>query len=99
MHALDGDVGHVQGMLLDQETWAVRHLIVNTSRWWLGHTVLVAPSWIKSMNDADSKVSVDLSRAAVRAADSYYPALPFDRAHEIALHRHHGRVGYWSHDR
>jgi hypothetical protein len=32
VHASDGDVGHVQGMLVDDETWAIRYLVVNTTR-------------------------------------------------------------------
>jgi hypothetical protein len=31
---------------LDEETWAIRYLLVNTSNWWLGHEVLIAPEWI-----------------------------------------------------
>ena len=34
VHASDGDLGHVAGMLVDDETWAIRYLIVDTSNWW-----------------------------------------------------------------
>lgn len=42
----DGFIGHLQGMLVDEEIWAIRYLIVNTSNWWLGHEALIAPKWI-----------------------------------------------------
>ena len=45
IHAVDGELGHVQGMLVDEGSWAIRYLIVNTSNWWLGHQVLIAPEF------------------------------------------------------
>jgi hypothetical protein len=39
LHASDGDIGHVQGLIVDEKTWAIRYIIVNTSNWWLGHKV------------------------------------------------------------
>jgi hypothetical protein len=40
IRATDGDIGHVHALLADDETWAIRYLIVETSNWWLGHQVL-----------------------------------------------------------
>ena len=39
--AIDGDVGHVGGFLVDDETWALRGLIVKTRHWPSGKRVLV----------------------------------------------------------
>ncbi len=44
--ATDGAIGHVKDLYFDDETWVIRYLVVNTSNWWLGHKVLVAPQWI-----------------------------------------------------
>jgi hypothetical protein len=43
--ATDGVIGPVQGMLIDEDTWAIRCIVVNTSNWWLGHQVLIAPPY------------------------------------------------------
>ena len=32
VHASDGDIGHVQGYLVEDETWAIRYVVVNTMR-------------------------------------------------------------------
>ena len=50
IHATDGEIGHVDGMIVDDETWTIRYLVVNTSDWWLGHQVLVAPPWIRDIS-------------------------------------------------
>jgi hypothetical protein len=31
--AVDGEIGHVQGLLVDQESWAIRYVFVNTRRY------------------------------------------------------------------
>jgi hypothetical protein len=96
IHALDGDIGHVKDMLVDDHSWAIRYLIINTSNWWGGHLVLVSPQWVDEVSWADSKVSVGLTRQAVQEAPPYDPAVPVDRALEEAIYDHYGRQGYWS---
>ncbi len=96
IHATDGDIGHVQGMLLDDETWAIRYIIVDTSNWWLGHQVLIAPQWIRDVSWSAAKVSIDLTRQAVKDAPQYDPAAPLDRSREADIYKHYGRSAYWA---
>ena len=77
--ATDGDIGHLEDLLVDDHTWAIRHLIVATSNWWGGHRVLVAPQWIKDVSWSEAKVSVDLTRQAVKDAPPYDSAAQLDR--------------------
>jgi hypothetical protein len=56
IQAVDGDIGHIQAILIDERTWAIRYFIVNTGNWWLGHEVLIAPQWIEEINWATSKI-------------------------------------------
>jgi len=96
IEASDGGIGHVKGLLLDEDTWAIRYLIVDTSNWWLGHQVLIAPRWIKNVSWPDNIVSVDLSRQAVKDAPPYDASANLERTGEIGLYRHYGRAGYWA---
>lgn len=96
IHASDGDIGHVAGMLFDDETWAVRYLIVDTSNWWTGHKMLIAPPWIDNVSWADRTVSVGLTRQAVKDAPAYDPVANPTRAEEAHLHEHYGHTGYWT---
>jgi len=95
IHASDGDIGHVQGFLVDEETWAIRYIIVDTSNWWLGHQVLIAPQWIQDVSWPDAKVSVNLTRQAVKDAPAYDAAAQLDRKQESGIYEHYGRPGYW----
>ena len=46
IQATDGDIGHVEDFLVDDHSWAIRYMIVDTTNWWPGKKVLVAPAWI-----------------------------------------------------
>jgi hypothetical protein len=97
IEATDGGIGHVRDLLVDEETWAIRYLVVNTSAWWFGHQVLIAPQWIQDMSWLNTTVSVKLTQQAVKDSPGYDPAVPLSRDYEVILHRHHGRTGYWAH--
>lgn len=98
IHASDGEVGHVEGFLIDDETWVIRYLVVNTSNWWLGHKVLIAPQWIGGVHWSDQSVTVKLSRDAVKAAPAYDASAYLDRRREASLYAHYGHPPYWEGD-
>jgi hypothetical protein len=95
IQAVDGDIGHVQGLLVDEETWAIRYLIVDTSNWWLGHLVLIAPQWIQKVSWSEATVSVDLTRQAVKDAPAYDATVQLNREQEVNIFKHYGHPGYW----
>jgi hypothetical protein len=95
VHASDGDLGHVQGLIVDEESWAIRYITVNTSNWWLGHEVLIAPEWIEAVSWTESTLSLDLTRQAIKNSPPYDPKASLSREHETGIHAHYGRAGYW----
>jgi PRC-barrel domain protein len=96
IEASDGEMGRVKGMLVDEATWAVRYMVVETGSWWLGHQVLIAPQWIREVRWSDETVAVGLTRQAVKEAPAYDSSSSLSREHETDLYRHHGRAGYWA---
>ncbi len=94
--ATEGEVGHVDEIIIDEETWAVRYLVVNTSNWWVGHKVLIAPQWIEAVNWSDQTVTVDLSRESVKEAPPYDATQVVKRPSESSLYSHYGRPPYWA---
>jgi hypothetical protein len=91
VHARDGQIGHVEGMLVDEETWSVRYMIVNTSAWWFGHEVLIAPPWISNVSWPDRAVTVDLGRETLKMAPPYDSSVPLDPQLELRIFEHYGR--------
>jgi hypothetical protein len=42
----EGDIGHVEDVLVDDEAWAIRYMVVDTKNWWPGKKVFVSPEWL-----------------------------------------------------
>jgi hypothetical protein len=95
VHASDGDLGHVQGLIVDEKSWAIRYIVVNTSNWWLGHNVIISPEWIDDVDWPESKLSIDLTRQAIKDSPPYDPMALLSRDQEAGIHAHYGRAGYW----
>jgi sporulation protein YlmC with PRC-barrel domain len=96
INASDGGIGHVQGLLLDEDTWAIRYLIVDTSNWWLGHKVLITPQWIQGVSWSERTVSIDLTREAIKNSPPYDSASTLHRHQEASLYDHYHRDAYWA---
>jgi hypothetical protein len=69
--ALDGEIGHVDDFIVDDETWAIRYLVVATRNWWPGKKVLISPKWIENVSWEEREVAIGLSRDAIKAAPEY----------------------------
>jgi hypothetical protein len=94
IEATDGAIGHVEDLVVDDETWELRYLIVDTQNWLPGKKVLVSPEWIDHISWEDAKVYLDLSRQAIQSSPEYDPAL-LDRTYEERLYEHYDRLPYW----
>jgi sporulation protein YlmC with PRC-barrel domain len=73
IHASDGDIGHVEDFILDDQTWQISYLLVDTHNWIGGKKVMVAVRHIKEVQWTDSKVVVDIS------VDTIKGSLPADK--------------------
>ncbi len=51
----DGEIGHVEDLLVDDTAWVIRYLRVDTKNRWAGTSVLVAPEWLTEVAWDDSK--------------------------------------------
>lgn len=99
IEAVDGNIGHVSGFIYDDPVWAIRYLTVDTRNWWPGgQEVLLATRWIELVDWIGSTVSTSLSREAIRNSPPRDESAPLDRNHEVTLHQHYGKDGYWSED-
>jgi hypothetical protein len=96
--AADGEIGHLNGFVMDDEAWAIRYIEVATRNWWPGKKVLVSPAWIQSVSWENSKVYVALTREAIQNGPAYDDSLPITREYENRLYFHYGQPPYWLHE-
>lgn len=95
LQARDGEIGHVDDFIIDDETWAIRYLVIDTRNWWPGKKVLVSPQWIDRVSWTDSKVFVSLNRELIKDAPEFVNEMAITREYETMLHAHYQQPGYW----
>ncbi len=72
--AIDGDVGHVGGSLVDDDSWALPGLIVKLRHWPSGKGVHVPSEWNAWMSWIELTVHVDLPLERIVHAPDYDPS-------------------------
>ena len=98
IQAKDGVIGHVEDFIIDDETWAIRYLIIDTKNWWGGKKVLISPNWIDRISWEELKVYVNLTKESIKNSPEYSDDLFVSRDYEDKLHEHYKRKGYWKDD-
>lgn len=71
LQADDGAIGHVDDFLLDEQSWSVAFLVIDTKNWLPGKHVLIPPRAIGRVSWPDRSVTVGLTRDQVRNAPEY----------------------------
>jgi hypothetical protein len=89
VHARDGDIGHIDDGIVDDESWHIAHLLVDTSNWIGGVYVLMPTALIRDV-DWTRWLAIEATREQVLSAPRYDPAQPLDRTISIAVARHYG---------
>jgi len=93
--ATDGDIGHAEDFILEDDNWTIRYLAIDTRNWLPGKTVIVSPQWITAIDWAQRKVHLNLSRDGVEHSPEFDSAKLISREYETQLHEHYGQPGYW----
>jgi hypothetical protein len=93
VRARDGHAGEVRDVIFDDETWALRYIVVNTRDSLPGREVLVPSRCIGHVAWDDSAVTVDLAGDQVRGAPEYDPRSVVTKRDEERLERYYRGAG------
>jgi hypothetical protein len=91
IHATDGNIGHVEDLIVDDENWAIRFIVADSQNWLPGKQVILSPRWIKRVQWADSSVYFDLTREFVKNSLEFNVSKPISREYEAFLLEHFGQ--------
>lgn len=95
IQAMDGKIGHVEDFIIDDETWEIRYLIIDTQNWLPGGKILISPKWIERISWNESKVFVELLSEVIKQSPEYKEGSLITRDYEIKLHQYYNQQGYW----
>ncbi|MEP6673332.1 MAG: PRC-barrel domain-containing protein [Chthoniobacter sp.] len=68
----EGAIGHVTDFMIDDRSWAVRHLVVETGHWFAGKEIALSPTHVERISYEESKVFVDVTKASLSGAAEYH---------------------------
>jgi len=71
IQAADGEIGHIDDFLVDELTWCVRYLLVDTSNWIGGKSVLVRTKMVRGFDPTDGTLRVDAARDVIEHSPSF----------------------------
>ena len=94
VHATDGEIGHIENLLLDDANWHINYLIIDTKNWWFGKHVLVSPFAVRAIIWDEKEIQLDITRDRVKNSPPWDPLAAIDRAYERELHGYYGWPGY-----
>lgn len=83
--ATNGPIGSAEAFVFDDESWAIRHMVVDTRKWLPGKHVLLSPAWIDHVSWAEHEVYLKVARRAVETSPEYDASRPLSRDDEAAL--------------
>ena len=66
MRATDGPLGHIDDFIVDEATWQIRYLVVDTSNLFGGKWVAISPASVTRIEWADQRVHVSLTQDEIK---------------------------------
>lgn len=93
--AEDGEIGHVEDFVVETASWTIRWMIVDTRNWLPGRKVVISPTWIEEVSWPERRVSVDLTREAIKSSPEFDDRAPINRDYEGFVYDYYGRPRYW----
>jgi uncharacterized protein YrrD len=92
IEASDGNIGHVEDFILEDKTWALRYVVVDTRNWLPGgKKVLLSLNWVKKVNWELSTLFLDISKEQAEHSPEFDPEQPVNIEYETRLYDYYGR--------
>jgi hypothetical protein len=95
IRATDGEIGTVADLYFDDETWAIRYLVVDTGKWLSGRQVLISPMSVVNTDWKAKQLDVSLTTRQVEHSPDIDTHKPVSRQHEASYLGYYGYPYYW----
>lgn len=72
----EGNVGHIEDLIVDDDSWHCRHLVVNGEIRLGGRRTLVPTDWLGSVHLLEHRVDALVPRARIESQPEFHPEAP-----------------------
>jgi|AntRauTorckE5430_2_1112549.scaffolds.fasta_scaffold03691_4 sporulation protein YlmC with PRC-barrel domain len=89
---LDGKIGHIDDIIIDDTDWQIVYAVVDTSNWlpW-SKKVLISPHSMDEISYLDQEIEINLTTETIESAPAFDSSKPMNEEYEKELHDHFGR--------
>jgi hypothetical protein len=94
LRATDGELGHVNDFLFDDEQWTIRYLVARTGSVF-GRKVAISPISIVQPDWVEAQLSARLTRNQIRNSPDLLAAQPIPRSAEQEHALYYGYPAHW----
>lgn len=64
----EGTIGHVSDFMMDDQSWSICHLVVETGHWFSRKEIVISPQHIESISCKESELFVNVTKEAILEA-------------------------------
>jgi hypothetical protein len=96
LHSSDGEIGSVEEFYFDDQSWAIRYLVVNTGDWLPGRLVLISPIFLGAADWETGRLDITLTKKQIEDSPGIDRHRPVSRQHEAAYMDYYGASYYWN---
>lgn len=93
--ASDGSIGHVKDFYFDDDTWAIRYLVVDTGNWLNDRQVLLSPHSFGRLDQDGKILSIKLTKKQIENSPLINMDRPVSRQYEQNYYNYYGYPTYW----
>ena len=83
----DANAGRLEDLVVNGEDWSVLYMVIDSG----GQHVLVAPAWVKEIDEMDSRIAMDLSSETIRSSPPFATIADLTPDYQNRLNQHYGR--------
>ena len=91
IEARDKLTGHVEDFIVDEHSWQIRYLVIDTRNWLPAPKVIVNPQWFKTVDWNHKKISTRLTARQIKDSPRYHPWDPVNIKSATCLYDYRGR--------
>ncbi|HDT14607.1 MAG TPA: PRC-barrel domain containing protein [Firmicutes bacterium] len=95
VEALDGELGSVYDVIIDDQNAKIMYFAVDTHKILPGKRVLITTTWAKETDWINGKLVTTLTKEEIKNSPEYDPSQPVNREYEEVLFDYYGRPRYW----
>ncbi len=95
IQAKDDSFGHVEDFIIDDQTWRLQYLVIDTKNWLPGKASLIDIGWVDEFDWNDKTAKVDLLRKQIEMAPRFDPCEAVNRDEEHRLYDYYGKPKDW----